>query len=97
VHTAAFEAWGMVIDEALAHGLPVLSTPAGALAAGRRGAQLMPAGDVAQLAAALQAWRDRPALRSAQWGAAWTARRRGWDAVVSEWEAVLGDLSSGNR
>lgn len=97
VHTAAFEAWGMVIDEALAHGLPVLSTPAGALAAGRPGAQLVPAGDVGQLTAALQAWRDRPALRSAQWGAAWTAHRRGWDAVVSEWEAVLRGLSSASR
>ena len=31
VHTARYEAWGMALTEALARGIPVVSTPAGAL------------------------------------------------------------------
>ncbi len=56
----------MVILEAFAHGVPVVSTPVGAIAEviddGRNGL-LVPAGDVAALAGALKKLLDNPELR----------------------------------
>ncbi|KXS37315.1 MAG: group 1 glycosyl transferase [Halomonadaceae bacterium T82-2] len=60
-----YEGYGMVISEALAHGLPVLTTTGGALAHTLpEGAGLqVPPGDPAALAEALTRWLDDAALR----------------------------------
>jgi glycosyltransferase involved in cell wall biosynthesis len=56
------ETYGMVVTEALAHGLPVIAAAAGGLpealgsADGTRPGQLVPPGDPAALAAALRGW-----------------------------------------
>jgi glycosyltransferase involved in cell wall biosynthesis len=59
------EGYGMVVAEAIARGLPVISTPAGAVPelVGERAGILVPAGDVAALSAALRAVLTDPALR----------------------------------
>jgi glycosyltransferase involved in cell wall biosynthesis len=85
------ETYGMVVTEALAHGLPVLAAAVGGLpealgasADGTRPGQLVPPGDAAALAAALTDWlrdeRHRRRLRAA-------ARQRrsalpGWDQTI---------------
>jgi glycosyltransferase involved in cell wall biosynthesis len=75
VHPSRVETYGMVVTEALAHGLPVIGTSVGGLpgALGHRGARdaradgrpglLVPADDAAALAAALRAWLTDAALR----------------------------------
>ncbi|MDO6824613.1 glycosyltransferase [Marinobacter sp. 1_MG-2023] len=57
-----YEGYGMVIDEAVAVGLPVISSDGGALkATGERpGVMLYPAGDVNVLRASLRKWIDDP-------------------------------------
>ena len=76
------ETYGMVVTEALAHGLPVVAARVGgvpeALGDGPGGVvpgMLVPPGDAAALAASLQAWLESPALRSRARTAA-RARRR---------------------
>lgn len=64
------ETWGMVIGEALAHGLPVVASDVGgvpealgATAAGTQPGLLVPAGDGLALARALRRWLEDPDLR----------------------------------
>jgi glycosyltransferase involved in cell wall biosynthesis len=60
-----YEGYGMVVTEALAHGIPVIATDGGALAdtlPAEAGLQV-PAGDAPALRDALARWCDDPALR----------------------------------
>jgi glycosyltransferase involved in cell wall biosynthesis len=66
------ETYGMVVTEALAHGLPVLTTAVGGLPEalgrapdGHRPGMLVPPEDVPALADALRRWLEDPTLRAA--------------------------------
>ena len=92
------ETYGMTVTEALSHGLPVIAAAVGGLpealgstADGTRPGQLIPPGDPAALAAALEKWlgdeRHRRRLRAA-------ARQRqstlfGWDQTTHEIASAL--------
>ena len=65
------ESYGMVLTEALAHGLPVIATAVGGvpeavgvLPDGRLPGLLVPPGDAGALADALRRWLERPELRA---------------------------------
>jgi glycosyltransferase involved in cell wall biosynthesis len=93
------ESYGMVIVEALAHGLPVVATAVGGVPEALGGREpvgampglLVPADDESALAGALRAWLDDPGLRQRLVGSA--ARRRPtlrtWESTVSEVADVL--------
>lgn len=84
VHAAHHEAFGMVLSEALAHGRPVLSTPAGALAYLPSSAVLTLDEDLGGLAAYL---RD-PAVREALYQGAQAAELPSWqDTARTIWRA----------
>jgi glycosyltransferase involved in cell wall biosynthesis len=90
VAASRHEGYGMAIAEALAHGLPVVTTRAGAVGTwlGRRGGALVsPDGNTAQLRAALAQVISRPALRSELRRAA-LARRRALPTWEDAAEAV---------
>jgi glycosyltransferase involved in cell wall biosynthesis len=94
------ETYGMIVTEALAHGLPVIAADVGGLpealgfaADGTRPGQLIPPGDPAALAAALEDWlgdeRHRHRLRAAA-----RQRRsalRGWEQTTQEIANALTD------
>jgi glycosyltransferase involved in cell wall biosynthesis len=97
------ESYGMVVVEALAHGLPVVATAVGGVpeALGRApvGAlpgMLVPPEDPDALAGALGAWLDDPGLRE-RLGRAVTSRRpalRRWEQTVDDLGAVLDRVGS---
>jgi glycosyltransferase involved in cell wall biosynthesis len=101
------ESYGMVVAEALAHGLPVVACAVGgvpeALAGGKPvGALpglLVPPDDPDALAAALRAWLDDPGLRTRLVGHADRRRPllRGWDTTAAELEVVLARVASRTR
>lgn len=97
VHAARFEAWGMVIDEALSHGIPVLSTPAGALARAGRAALRVPAGDAEALARALARWCGDAALRASTVEASRRLELPGWLEVAVAWKSLLDELRETRR
>jgi len=88
-----YEGYGMAVAEALARGLPVISTPTGGITAlvGADAGVLVPAGDVDGLARALrriigdEAERDR--LREGAWRAGSTLAT--WDEAAAKFAAVL--------
>jgi glycosyltransferase involved in cell wall biosynthesis len=96
------ETYGMVVTEALAHGLPVIATEVGgvpeALGRGRDGSRpglLVPPGDPTALASALRGWLDEADLRNRLRHAA-TDRRRalpGWSYASDRISQVLTDVS----
>jgi hypothetical protein len=96
------ESYGMVVIEALAHGLPVVATAVGGVpeALGRApvGALpglLVPPEDPAALAAALRAWLDDPGLRE-RLSYAVSRRRPGlrrWDQTAADVDALLERIS----
>jgi glycosyltransferase involved in cell wall biosynthesis len=85
VAASRHEGYGMAIAEALTHGLPVVTTRAGAVAQwiGHRGALVVPDGNTAQLRAALARVLAQPALRAELRRGA-LARRR----ALPTWEAT---------
>jgi glycosyltransferase involved in cell wall biosynthesis len=88
-----FEGYGMVVAEALAHGLPVVASDTGAaahlLACG--GGVLVPPGDTAALCAALAPLLADPARLGPLRQAALAARDRlpTWRAAFEQWAQVL--------
>ena len=91
------EGYGMVVSEALAHGLPVIATSAGAIpwSVPRRAALLVRPGDARALAAALRRVIDSPrARRRLSRGALATARGLArWPEQVARFEAALQRLA----
>jgi glycosyltransferase involved in cell wall biosynthesis len=87
------EGYGMVLAEALAHGLPIVSTRAGAIpdTVPQDAGLLVPPGDAAALAGALAALLDAPALQARLAAGARAARDRlpSWDAACSRFADAL--------
>jgi glycosyltransferase involved in cell wall biosynthesis len=92
------EGYGMAYAEAMAHGLPVVATNAGAVAdTVPHGAGLLVApGDAAALARALRRLIAEPPLaaRLAAGSRAAGAQQREWPAAAAEWEAACGRLAA---
>jgi glycosyltransferase involved in cell wall biosynthesis len=91
-----FEGYGMALAEALAHGLPVVSTTAGAIpdtVPGHAGV-LVPPGDAVALRTALAALIDDPALRIRLAAGARAARAvlPTWPQAVARFASVLESL-----
>jgi glycosyltransferase involved in cell wall biosynthesis len=91
-----FEGYGMALAEALAHGLPVVSTTGGAIpdtVPGNAGV-LVPPGDVEALRTALAALIDDPALRARLAAGARAARAvlPTWPQAVARFASVLESL-----
>ena len=88
-----FEGYGMVLTEALARGLPVVSTTAGAIpdTVPHDAGVLVPPGDALALRAALAAVLDRPAWRAQLAAGARVARAAlpTWPQAVSRFAAAL--------
>ncbi len=87
------EGYGMAVAEALAHGLPVVATDAGALAQTlpRAAGRCVPPGDVVALRAALAALMGDPVERAACAAAARVASRQlpDWTQAAARFAAVL--------
>jgi glycosyltransferase involved in cell wall biosynthesis len=93
VLASSFEGYGMALAEAMARGLGVVSTRAGAIpeTVPPGAGMLVPPGDVAALRDALARWLDEPAWR-AQLAAGARAARDGlptWPSAVAGFEAAL--------
>ena len=88
-----YEGYGMAVAEALARAIPIVSTPTGAIAdlVGADAGVLVPAGDVAALAATLQAlMTDRSRLDTLRQGALLARRSLGdWDEASARMEEAL--------
>jgi glycosyltransferase involved in cell wall biosynthesis len=86
-----YEAFGMVLTEAIAHGVPVLTSPAGAVALLGDAARVVPAGDVPGWSEALGDWLlhegVRARARAAAHGAA--ARLPRWPQQVARFKTRL--------
>jgi glycosyltransferase involved in cell wall biosynthesis len=96
------ETYGMVVTEALAHGLPVIATDVGgvteALGYGEDGMRpgiLVPADDHCALAAALRSWLGEAELRDRLRRAAHERRSSlpGWSSTASALAGVLAGVS----
>lgn len=98
------ETYGMVLAEALAHGVPVLTTDVGGVREplGTDGHDppglLVPPDDERALAAALHRWLNEPQLRRELRSRAVQRRERlpGWDATAREVAAALAELAGGS-
>lgn len=92
-----YEGYGMVIDEALAVGLPIITTDGGALAAtgNRPGIRQYRAGDVAQLQACLADWLGDPQRLSLAVREAGDESKnlRQWDLAAREFRDALSSLA----
>jgi glycosyltransferase involved in cell wall biosynthesis len=88
-----YEGYGMVVAEALAHGLPVITTPVGAIPdlVGGDAGVLVPVGDARRLAEALAQVLDDPGFRRRLGTAASRVRDRlqSWDIASKQMADVL--------
>jgi len=91
-----YEGYGMAVAEAIASGLPVVSTPTGAIPSlvGDRAGILVPPGDVVALARALEVvLGDGAARRRFRAGALrQRSRLQTWPAAVRQMAAVIGGM-----
>jgi len=93
VHAAHFEAFGMCLTEAIARGIPVLSTPAGALEVLPEAAVLqVPAGDPAAMTGALEGLLGSPEQQDRMGRAAAGAQLPTWAEVAALFEAAIEGL-----
>jgi glycosyltransferase involved in cell wall biosynthesis len=90
------EGYGMALAEAMAHGLPILATTAGAIPATvpETAGILVPPGDAGALAEVLLRFIEEPALRArlAAGAAAAGAALPGWDEAVLRWRGEVARL-----
>ncbi len=93
VFPSLYEGYGMVIDEALSAGLPVISSDGGALAStgARPGVVQYSAGDVRALAARIRRWLEHPEeLQHARKLAKKESRRiRSWSDTATDFMAAV--------
>ena len=103
VSPSRFETYGMVVTEALAHGIPVLATDVGGVSealgttpAGFRPGILVPADDPTTLAGALRAWLDSEELRGRLRAAALDRRASlpSWESTTSRVAEVLAGVAA---
>jgi glycosyltransferase involved in cell wall biosynthesis len=98
---SAFEGYGMALAEALAHGLPVVSTTAGAIPGTVPGSAglLVPPGDAGALRTALAALLDSPALRSRLAAGARAARAAlpSWPQAQARFASALACLATADE
>jgi glycosyltransferase involved in cell wall biosynthesis len=91
-----YEGYGMVIDEAIAAGLPVITTDGGALAntGNRPGIEQYSAGDVTQLRHCLENWLSGPELlsRATREATEQAQYLRGWNLAAGEFRDALASL-----
>ncbi|MBW7470093.1 glycosyltransferase family 4 protein [Marinobacter sp. F4218] len=96
VFPSLYEGYGMVIDEALAAGLPVITSNGGALAqtARRRGVVQYEAGDVGSLSATLGGWLADPQELARQKDSARqeSAHTRNWRLAAIDFQEAMVDL-----
>jgi glycosyltransferase involved in cell wall biosynthesis len=93
VHMASFEAFGMGLAEAVARGIPVLSTPAGAHELFPNAAyETVVSGDAIGTARALDGLLGSPERQHRMGDAAWAARLPSWPESAQLLEAVLEGL-----
>lgn len=94
-----YEGFGMAVAEAVARGLPVVSTPTGGIVdlVDREAGALVPPGDVDALVRVLRAAMDDGDLRRGWTEAARDARRRLalWDVAAARMAAALGRVETG--
>jgi glycosyltransferase involved in cell wall biosynthesis len=92
------EGYGMVFAEAMAHGLPLIATTAGAIpeTVSLEAALLVPPGDSAALACALRRVIAEPALaaRLASGSREAGARLPEWSKATEEWERAFDRLAA---
>ena len=92
------EGYGMALAEALAHGLPVISTTAGAIpdTVPATAGLLVPPGDVVAFTEALRRFLDEPRLRARLAAGARKAGARlpDWPQAVASWAAALDRLTA---
>ncbi|HKF71668.1 MAG TPA: glycosyltransferase family 4 protein [Stellaceae bacterium] len=92
------EGYGMALAEALAHGLPVISTTAGAIpgTVPASAGLLVPTGDAVAFAEALRRFLDEPPLRARLAAGARKAGARlpDWPQAVAGWAAALDRLAA---
>ncbi|MBV8934285.1 MAG: glycosyltransferase family 4 protein [Alphaproteobacteria bacterium] len=92
------EGYGMAFADAMAHGLPIIATDAGAIpdTVPREAGLLVPPSNVAALAQALRRVITRPALASrlAAGSRAAGARLPDWRQAAARWEEMLGELTA---
>ncbi len=94
VASSRHEGFGMAVAEAVARGLPVITTTAGAVEGwlDRRAALVVPVGDLAALGEALRRALDEPELRLALHAGALAAA-----AVLPSWEATAATVDAALR